>query len=76
MIAPEEKAKELVHKYDLMQTYIEEFSIEESKQCALIAVDEIIEQLEELLEGDERPSAGVYYLWEYHKEVKQEIEKL
>ena len=36
-----EKAKELVEKYDETLTYIESKS--KAKQCALIAVDEIIE---------------------------------
>lgn len=59
-----EKAKELLQKCDGYVCY------------ALIVVDEMIKELDELLEGDERPSAGVYYLWEYYKEVKQEIELL
>jgi hypothetical protein len=36
-----EKAEELVHQFDLMQTYVEGFSLENAKQCALIAVDEM-----------------------------------
>ena len=70
-MTPKEKAKELLVKF-----YNEVKHYERAKQCALIAVDEMIKELEELLEGDERPSAGVYYLWEYYKEVKQEIELL
>jgi GTP cyclohydrolase I len=48
----------------------------EGVRCALIAVNEMIKELEELLEEDERPSAGVYYLWEYYKKVQQELDLL
>lgn len=64
-MTPQEKAKELVYK-----------TFGCKKHYAKLAVDEILKELEELLEGNERPSAGVYYLWEYYKEVKKEIEKL
>jgi hypothetical protein len=63
-----EKAKELVDKFSnvaLLDSY-------EAKQCALIAVDEIIENLVEL-------SNGVFtfiHNVEYWQEVKREIEKL
>jgi hypothetical protein len=70
-MTPKEKADELYVGY----WYLTNDS-RIAKQCALIAVDEIIKELDELLEGDERPSAGVYYLWEYYKEVKQEIDIL
>ena len=76
-MTPKEKAKELLEK--MSYNYFDEHhncSYYVAKNCALIAVDEMIKELEELLEGDERPSAGVYYLWEYYKEVKQEIELL
>ena len=39
-MTPKEKAKELVEKYDSTLTYLESKS--KAKQCALIAVDEII----------------------------------
>ena len=42
MSSPKEKAKELVHRYDLLQTYVEGFGLDDAKQCALIAIDEII----------------------------------
>ncbi len=73
-----EKAKELISKFRPYTKIIvaDAEYIEDTKICALIAVNNIIEELDELLEGDERPSAGVYYLWEYYKEVKQEIELL
>ena len=69
-----EKALELVEMYDKTLTYLESKS--KAKQCALIAVDEMIYYL---------PSVDVYPYFaqklsprvkEYWGEVKQEIEKL
>ena len=60
---PQEKAKELVEKFDFV--YIQNYtSMFEVKQCALIAVDEILQ-----LDISEKEYA-------YYQEVKQEIEKL
>jgi hypothetical protein len=75
-MAPQEKADELVNKFynvigknyskgDGFGTQL----FEEAKQCALIAIDEILHSLE-------------YNTWQnreilkYYEEVKQEIEKL
>jgi hypothetical protein len=85
-MTPKEKAKELVD--DFYQTtpneaWINEplglkesyFAWNQSKQCALIAVDEIIEQCElDVIHdiGNERCIDKLNY-WD---EVKQEIEKL
>lgn len=47
-MTPKEKAKELVSKFNfehLADTYILHQTVEESKRCALIAVDEIMECL-------------------------------
>jgi hypothetical protein len=65
-----EKARELVEKYDSTLTYLESKS--KAKQCALIAVDEVLYCLN--MNHD-----NVYFYnpeYEYYKEVKQEIEKL
>jgi len=65
-MTPKDKAKELVSKFkELPQegTLMFYLAFEISKQCALIAVDEILEECR--LERD----------W-YWQEVKQEIEKL
>lgn len=59
-MTPKEKAKELVEKYDSTLTYLESKS--KAKQCALIAVDEIIKE--------------VVLSTMYWQEVKQEIELL
>jgi hypothetical protein len=66
-----EKAKQLVDKYwnDIPVNFFEE-----AKQCALIAVDEILNALD-----SERIIYGSEYCFEennYWTEVKQEIEKL
>ena len=79
-MTPQEKAIELVYKYkdapfncvgcdmpycDIPCTML---NIYESKQCALIAIDEIIKYLNDIL----IPKTFIKY-WQ---EVKQEIEKL
>jgi hypothetical protein len=66
-MTPKDKAEELFNKY------ADEFNFDstyrdykqQSKQCALIAVDEILKIAEEEFQ--------TWYFWE---EVKQEIEKL
>lgn len=62
-MTPKEKAEELVNRFIYRRTdYVE---IYDAKQCALLAVDEILDILNQLsLE------------YEYWQEVKQEIEKL
>jgi hypothetical protein len=72
MLEPKEKAKELVDKYYHLFSVELENTIDyrEAKQCALIAVDEMIKQQQ--IQFDEMIWSCVGY-W---KEVKQEIEKL
>jgi hypothetical protein len=69
-MTPKEKAKELVYKYynliDLELNYLE------SKQCALIVVDEIM-LLEQKHILDKYIELG---LVSYYQEVKREIEAL
>lgn len=78
-MTPKEKAKELIKKFNPfvychlgsgILTNTESYSaiIHSAKQCALIAVDEI-------LNNDGFTQFDVY-LTEYWQEVKQEIEKL
>ena len=82
-MTPKEKAQELVDKFNNVEIYIsiEPTDIEcqikhtegdAAKQCALIAVDEIIKLLVDLSDGD------FTYIKEvmYYQEVRQEIEKL
>ncbi len=77
---PKEKALELVHQYDLMQTYIEGFSFKDAKQCALIAVDEAIRVCpfidEKIRETEEQLSAFEFQFVSYWQQVKTEITKL
>lgn len=77
---PQEKAKELVDQYDETLTYLESKS--KAKQCALIAVDEILNLgLHDV--GDYRNdqstsddfSTVTWYI-NYWEEVKQEIQQL
>jgi len=75
---PEEKAKELVSKYknapfnciDCEMLFCEikctMLSNEEAKECALIAVDEILNVIK----------SDIFSEYQYWLEVKQEIEKL
>ena len=75
-MTPKEKAEELVKRYRkeiLKGKYrIDGFVVEElSEECVLIAVDEIIAQIEPSVSMDVI-SARIKY-WE---QVKQEIEKL
>jgi hypothetical protein len=71
-LTPKEKAEELVSKYITNQNswYLENLvdglRIAHAKQCALIAVDEILKV--------SLSYAGRDY--DYYQEVKQEIEKL
>ena len=67
-MTPKEKAEELVAKYDETLTYLESKS--KAKQCALIAVQELIDQCHSYREIDLGMSL------EYWEEFKQEIEKL
>jgi len=72
-MTPKEKAKELVDKYFGVVTEYKR-GLEAQKQCALIAVDEILKTNINInyikVDGD------MLSLVEYYSEVKQEIEKL
>ena len=65
-MTPKEKAIELVNKY--LRIY--DGRVIQGKQCALIAVDEILEVINEL-DDSYSYNAGLFF-----NEVKQEIEKL
>ena len=75
-MTPKEKAKELVDKYYHLFSVELENTIDyrESKQCALIAVDEILNlDFNIKCDATERCVNPVMNYWQ---EVKQEIEKL
>lgn len=69
-MTPKEKSQELIHKFakpiDALHKY--PMCYETSKQCALIAVDEIINYDNQFIQTEEQ--------FNYWREVKQEIEKL
>jgi hypothetical protein len=67
-MTPREKAVELVHKFGMENQYYER-----AKQCALIAVDEIIESIPKEPSIYTVQSISSIMFW---FEVKQEIEKL
>jgi hypothetical protein len=77
-MTPQEKAKELLDKmyysgrYDDKEDYIPAMAWKRAKQCALIAVDEIIQLLVDLSKGYYTFSFNV----KYYEEVKEEINKL
>ena len=67
-LTPKEKAKELIEKYQFVEiaNYTSMFEV---KECALIAVDEIIDALD----FNQWQNANQINYWQ---EIKQEIEKL
>jgi len=74
-MTPKEKAIELVDKYiplslRLYSEYEWVEEIDSAKQCALIAVDELIEFAYNYTDYNEKSTK------EYWQEVKQEIEKI
>lgn len=70
---PKEKAEELVDKmyfsrrYDDTENYIPQRAYDHAKQCALIAVDEILDIVNTIYDCDAK------VLYPYWEEVKQEI---
>ena len=83
-MTPKEKAEELIKKYSnlTITSHIVYFAQVEhfAKQCALIAVDELIESFNSIYDASirniEKYSGAKYGMKDYWKEVKQEIEKL
>ena len=81
-MTPKEKAQELFVKYSyLSESHVPTLGVKVAKQCALLAVDEIIEATKwETQNGTSSPSGStmttyVHYV-PYWQEVKEEIEKL
>ena len=64
-MTPKEKAEELVDKFNYEGKH---YLMLDTKQCAIIAVEEILSFIE-----DDRK---VFSWKEYYQQVKQEIEKL
>lgn len=83
-MTPKDKAIDLVDKFiNLNSNKISDYSRIEyptAKQCALIAVDEIIEGIERAFDEYEK-GTGIYvknriFYWDFYSDVKQEINKL
>jgi HEPN domain-containing protein len=76
-MTPKEKAKDLINKFRLHSRYWDcrnDEPLEENhaKQCALIAVNEVI-----LANPHSNPlNTDVYSTMDYWQQIKQEIEKL
>ena len=81
-MTPKEKAEALIKSFNKVKIFIDiepcsiEINIENvdcdaNKQCALIAVDEIIEELSENADGEVKSMRIIYW-----QKVKQEINKL
>jgi hypothetical protein len=66
-MTPKEKAKDLFDRYYELVSYPTPNWRSVTKQCALIAVDELLFELD---------GAGQKIRYNYYQEVKQEIEKL
>ena len=76
-MTPKEKALELVQKY--FKANHQPYGFKDAKQCALIAVDELIKYHDDLMDvvRYELPSNIVAIIpYKYWDDVKQEIEKL
>jgi hypothetical protein len=72
-MTPKLKAKELVDKMrDEIPCHCDDW--EQAKQCALIAVDEILDELLEIVTVTS--SKYIIKHTNYYQEIKQEIEKL
>ena len=65
---PKEKANELVDNYWLMDKINPSLSKEQAKQCALVAVDEIL--------NDKHKTEDFNTTYNFWQEVKQEIQNL
>ena len=77
-MTPKQKAKELVEKYnDYLQQEMQCIVyVNQAKQCALIAVDEILEYVDSNHNGYYTMPESVKIKYDYYEEVKQELEKL
>ena len=82
-MTPQDKAQELVDKYSMITKWKmgveQEYVIKKAKECALIAVDELIDEFCAMDKFIGEQVSHIYpissYI-EYWLETKQEIEKL
>lgn len=73
-MTPQEKAKEIFDRMYQVSDELNKYPMcfDNAKQCALIAVDEILKTLVDLSNGE----FTFIYQVQYWQEVKQEIEKI
>jgi hypothetical protein len=73
-----EKAEELVQRY--FKANHQPYGFKDAQQCALIAVDELIESFNSIydtsIQNIEKYSGAKYGMEDYWQDVKQEIEAL
>jgi Mg/Co/Ni transporter MgtE len=78
-MTPKEKAQELFDKFNKPDITHYPY-VHNAQQCALIAVDELIESFNSIYDASiqniEKYSGAKYGMKDYWEEVKQEIEKL
>jgi hypothetical protein len=74
-MTPKEKAEELVNKYSIWCWNEVVCDYEIAKQCALIAIDEIIKSNPIFVTSKLEGKDGMHEAYLYYQEVKQEIEK-
>jgi hypothetical protein len=72
-MTPKEKAEQLVHRimYKIQWSKVKYHTLMEAKDCALIAVDEMLEEIKDSADKEIVVLRIIY--WE---KVKQEIDKL
>jgi hypothetical protein len=68
-MTPKEKAEEIYTKFVRMESHCDD-----AQECALVAVDEILNNFGNLTDGKQHYCA--YSTIQYYKEVREEIEKL
>ena len=75
-MTPQDTANKIISKYFIMLRHdklIEDVNLHTAKKCALVAVDEMLEELDHLAFDDHDYGTSKMMYWQ---EVKQEINKL
>jgi hypothetical protein len=75
-MTPKEKAEQLVNKYSIVSNKLTYIDYKAAKICALIAVDEILNDYSYMQNVRNANSNQIHSQRVYWQEVKNEIEKL
>jgi orotate phosphoribosyltransferase len=75
-MTPKEKAEELVNKFIQYTPADSHFEYDYAKECALIAVDEILSSGVDANYYFDKSLGYIITYQEYYQEVKQELEKI